>query len=238
MATNESLSDFGHHQTSLLELTGHCGTTSSTSGEYLSMLCFENHTVEDENGLLVYPGTETARKIFTAVNASNCESSASSSSGTTSLLTNKRSQSGERRKVNKRPKLGTQNQNSCSNARPSKGRKEKLGERITALQQLVSPFGKSDTASVLHEAMGYIRFLHDQVQVLSSSYLKPLTSPSGHLHELDKDREDGEKMEGSVKQDLRTRGLCLVPLAYTAHVANSNGADLWSSAMGKSSLNH
>ncbi|THU48146.1 hypothetical protein C4D60_Mb09t23130 [Musa balbisiana] len=43
-------------------------------------------------------------------------------------------------------------------------RKDKLGERIMALQQLVSPFGKSDTASVLHEALGYIRFLHDQVQ--------------------------------------------------------------------------
>uniref|UniRef100_A0ACD5T8V1 Uncharacterized protein n=1 Tax=Avena sativa TaxID=4498 RepID=A0ACD5T8V1_AVESA len=44
-----------------------------------------------------------------------------------------------------------------------KVRKEKLGDRITALQQLVSPFGKTDTASVLHEAIGYIKFLHDQV---------------------------------------------------------------------------
>ncbi|KAG2626556.1 hypothetical protein PVAP13_3KG368500 [Panicum virgatum] len=34
-----------------------------------------------------------------------------------------------------------------------KVRKEKLGDRITALQQLVSPFGKTDTASVLHEAI-------------------------------------------------------------------------------------
>uniref|UniRef100_A0ACD5TF71 Uncharacterized protein n=1 Tax=Avena sativa TaxID=4498 RepID=A0ACD5TF71_AVESA len=46
-----------------------------------------------------------------------------------------------------------------------KVRKEKLGDRITALQQLVSPFGKTDTASVLHEAIGYIKFLHDQVAV-------------------------------------------------------------------------
>ncbi|WOK91648.1 transcription factor bHLH113-like [Canna indica] len=98
-------------------------------------------------------------------------------------------------------------------------RREKLGERIMALQQLVSPFGKSDTASVLHEALGYIRFLHDQVQVLSSPYLQGLPS-STHQHQHD-----------GGGNDLRSRGLCLVPIACTEHVTRSNGADLWSPAV-------
>ncbi|XP_019436442.1 PREDICTED: transcription factor bHLH68-like isoform X2 [Lupinus angustifolius] len=58
-----------------------------------------------------------------------------------------------------------------SNQPPLKVRKEKLGDRITALHQLVSPFGKTDTASVLLEAIGYIRFLQGQIEALSSPYL-------------------------------------------------------------------
>uniref|UniRef100_A0A2N9GED3 BHLH domain-containing protein n=1 Tax=Fagus sylvatica TaxID=28930 RepID=A0A2N9GED3_FAGSY len=58
----------------------------------------------------------------------------------------------------------------------AKERKEKLGERIVALQQLVSPYGKTDTASVLWEAMEYIRFLHEQVKLLSAPYLQATPS--------------------------------------------------------------
>ncbi|XP_021892812.1 transcription factor bHLH110 isoform X2 [Carica papaya] len=47
---------------------------------------------------------------------------------------------------------------------PFKARKEKLGDRIAALQQLVAPFGKTDTASVLMEAIGYIKFLQNQIE--------------------------------------------------------------------------
>ncbi|KAK6120979.1 hypothetical protein DH2020_045278 [Rehmannia glutinosa] len=97
-------------------------------------------------------------------------------------------------------------------------KKEKLGDRITALQQLVSPFGKTDTASVLHEALGYIRFLHDQVQVLCSPYLQRRAAKAR------------ARIMKKRKNDLRSRGLCLVPVELTLHVADSNGADLWSSA--------
>ncbi|XP_068304424.1 uncharacterized mitochondrial protein AtMg00810-like [Pyrus communis] len=61
-------------------------------------------------------------------------------------------------------------------------RKEKHGEQITALQQLVSTYGRTDTASVLHEVMGYIRFLQEQVQVLCSPYPERLEPPSLPLH--------------------------------------------------------
>ncbi|GFS42163.1 basic helix-loop-helix (bHLH) DNA-binding superfamily protein [Actinidia rufa] len=108
--------------------------------------------------------------------------------------------------------------------RHGKVKREKLGERITALQQLVSPYGKTDTASVLHEAMGYIRFLQEQVQVLCFPYLQRLPS-------LQLQAEERENGEAAARKDLRSRGLCLVPLECIAHVANNNnGADFWSPA--------
>lgn len=94
----------------------------------------------------------------------------------------------------------------------SKERKEKLGEKIAALQQLVSPYGKTDTASVLLEAMEYITFLHDQVKVLSAPYLQSIPTA---------------KMQDVEPYRLRNKGLCLVPISCTVGVAGSNGADIW-----------
>ncbi|XP_038712691.1 transcription factor bHLH153-like isoform X2 [Tripterygium wilfordii] len=72
----------------------------------------------------------------------------------------------------------------------TKERKEKLSERIVALQQLVSPYGK----------------------VLSAPYLQ--STPTAKMQEVE-------------QCSLRNRGLCLVPVAYTIGVAQSNGADIW-----------
>ena len=94
----------------------------------------------------------------------------------------------------------------------TKERKEKIGKRIVALQQLVSPYGKTDTSSVLKEAMEYIGFLHKQVKLLSAPYLE--SSPAA-------------KMQGVEPCSLRSRGLCLVPVSVTIGVAESNGADIW-----------
>lgn len=103
-----------------------------------------------------------------------------------------------------------------------KVRKEKLGDRITALHQLVSPFGKTDTASVLLEAIGYIRFLQSQIQALSLPYLN---SGAGNKRQPHPESYEEPK-------DLRSRGLCLVPVSCTLHVGSDNGADYWAPALG------
>ncbi|XP_028077356.1 transcription factor bHLH68 isoform X1 [Camellia sinensis] len=134
-----------------------------------------------------------------------------------------------------------------------KVRKEKLGDRITALHQLVSPFGKTDTASVLLEAIGYIRFLQNQIEALSLPYLG---SGSGnmwqHQQSVQGERnclfpeDPGQllndncmKKKGAAEQDsheeskdLRSRGLCLVPISCTLQVGSDNGADYWAPALG------
>ncbi|XP_060205738.1 transcription factor bHLH68-like isoform X1 [Lycium barbarum] len=113
-----------------------------------------------------------------------------------------------------------------SSAQPSlKVRKEKLGDRITALHQLVSPFGKTDTASVLSEAIGYIRFLQAQIDALSSPYMGNVAGSMGHTHQ----QSDSQHR---VK-DLKSRGLCLVPISCTQHVASDNTVgDYWAPALG------
>ncbi|RZC75700.1 hypothetical protein C5167_051184 [Papaver somniferum] len=141
-----------------------------------------------------------------------------------------------------------------------KVRKEKIGDRITALHQLVSPFGKTDTASVLLEAIGYIRFLQNQIEALSLPYLG---SGSGNMNQQLQHQQQsvqGEKncifpedpgqllhvdtnnmkrrgvpdqdSENAPRMDLRSRGLCLVPLACTLQVGSDNAADFWAPTLG------
>ncbi|XP_022734637.1 uncharacterized protein LOC111288134 isoform X2 [Durio zibethinus] len=109
-------------------------------------------------------------------------------------------------RVSKKPK----HENSTASSAKMHAPKVKLGDRITALQQIVSPFGKTDTASVLLEAIGYINFLQQQVQ-----------DPWGSL-----DRKDHQK--GDKKVALRSRGLCLVPISCTPQAYHeSTGSDYW-----------
>ncbi|KAL9169766.1 hypothetical protein ABFS82_04G100100 [Erythranthe guttata] len=125
-----------------------------------------------------------------------------------------------------------------SSAQPAlKVRKEKLGDRITALHQLVSPFGKTDTASVLSEAIANIRFLQARIQALSFPYMRnaPTVNITGHhihKHSVQERncliQEDADQVPQSPEaKDLRSRGLCLVPISCTENIGNDNGADYW-----------
>ncbi|CAN1126034.1 Transcription factor bHLH68, partial [Linum perenne] len=150
---------------------------------------------------------------------------------------------------------------STSTQSAMKVRKEKLGDRITTLHQIVSPFGKTDTASVLLEAIGYIRFLQSQIEALSLPYLGSGSSNMRHQqqqqhyqqHSVEGERncvfpEDPGQLLNDIcrkrkaapheqqeeaKKDLRSRGLCLVPLSCTLEVGNeNNGADYWAPSLG------
>ncbi|XP_062208860.1 transcription factor bHLH111-like [Phragmites australis] len=81
-------------------------------------------------------------------------------------------------------------------------RSQKLGDKITALQQLVSPYGKTDTASVLHETATCIKRLHELIQILTASYPE-IGSPAS--------QQDTGEEEGAT--GLHRRGLCLAPLS-------------------------
>ncbi|XP_031493586.1 transcription factor bHLH112-like isoform X1 [Nymphaea colorata] len=102
--------------------------------------------------------------------------------------------------------------------------KVKLGDRITALQQIVAPFGKTDTASVLLEAITYIKFMQEQVVLLlNHPYMKPTPST-----QRDHNLWGGVESRAEAKMDLRSRGLCLVPISFTPQVCReSTGVDYW-----------
>ncbi|EMS47680.1 hypothetical protein TRIUR3_23565 [Triticum urartu] len=88
-----------------------------------------------------------------------------------------------------------------------KVRKEKLGDRVTALQQLVSPFGKS----------------------LSSPYF--IRCSGGPVQLQHKQGSDGDA--GEAKEDLRSRGLCLVPVASTYTMGSETAApEFWHPTFG------
>ncbi|KOM47244.1 hypothetical protein LR48_Vigan07g094800 [Vigna angularis] len=92
-------------------------------------------------------------------------------------------------------------------------RNPKLSDKVTTLQKLVSPFGKTDTSSVLHEASHHIKLLQAQIrtlfQMLSFSYINTIKD-----HTQVSPQEFGDKLQ----IDLNSRGLCLVPVSVTEKV--------------------
>ncbi|KAJ4794494.1 basic helix-loop-helix (bHLH) DNA-binding superfamily protein [Rhynchospora pubera] len=118
-----------------------------------------------------------------------------------------------------------------------KVRKERLGDRITALHQIVSPFGKTDTASVLQETIGYIRFLVSQIEALTDPYLghgpttKTMQPVQGERNCLFPEYP-GQVGKEEKPKDLKSRGLCLVPVSCTSHLGTDTTADYWPAALG------
>ncbi|CAN6471315.1 unnamed protein product [Victoria cruziana] len=96
--------------------------------------------------------------------------------------------------------------------KPPVRKSQKLGDKVNALQQLVSPFGKTDTASVLQEATICIKQLQDRIQALSMPYFQYRSSFS---------RRGG----GDEKFDLRSRGLCLMPVSSTDNLREQETRD-------------
>ncbi|XP_055815926.1 transcription factor bHLH113 isoform X2 [Solanum dulcamara] len=206
---------------------GLAGCFSFTTSSSPKMLCFGNDTPILENCSVQTPEAKTQKSGLT------CSGDSQSACSSSNISKPNKKRNGVGKESVEKTKAG--NQRNCKRTKlveNSNVKKEKLGERITALQQLVSPFGKTDTASVLHEAMGYIRFLHDQVHVLCSPYLQRQSQSQSQSPSLREGGESGETEASRNEVLLRSKGLCLVPIELTLHVVATtvNGADFWSPA--------
>ncbi|CAM6044261.1 unnamed protein product [Sphagnum compactum] len=133
-------------------------------------------------------------------------------------------------------------------------RRERIAERMKALQELVPNSNKTDKASMLDEIIDYVKFLQLQVKILSMSRLggagavAPTTSdlPAegsnnmsatiSHSSGTPSPVQDGialterqvtQLMEddmGSAMQYLQSKGLCLMPIALATAISTTNNS--------------
>ncbi|KAE8700486.1 hypothetical protein F3Y22_tig00110556pilonHSYRG00096 [Hibiscus syriacus] len=73
-------------------------------------------------------------------------------------------------------------------------------------------------------AIEYIKFLHGQVDALSTPYMKQAAAPT-------QQQQSSGGPEGT-KRDLRSLGLCLVPVSGTFPVVNEATVDFWTPTFG------
>uniref|UniRef100_A0A0D9WE32 BHLH domain-containing protein n=1 Tax=Leersia perrieri TaxID=77586 RepID=A0A0D9WE32_9ORYZ len=116
-----------------------------------------------------------------------------------------------------------------------KVRKERLGDRITALHQIVSPFGKALSYPYMGDGNGTGPMQNGPVGErnpgLFPEYPGQLLNHNGNngaQQPAAQPEQQGVKDEG--KKDLRSRGLCLVPVSCTSHFGGDNAADYWAPA--------
>lgn len=126
-------------------------------------------------------------------------------------------------------------------------RRERIAERMKALQELVPNANKTDKASMLDEIIDYVKFLQLQVKVLSMSRLggagavapliaefpaegqtnvaATLGSSSFQDGMVVAERQVARLMEedmGSAMQFLQGKGLCLMPVSLASVISSNN----------------
>ncbi|XP_030498651.2 transcription factor UNE12 [Cannabis sativa] len=134
-------------------------------------------------------------------------------------------------------------------------RRERIAERIRALQELVPSVNKTDRAAMLDEIVDYVKFLRLQVKVLSMSRLggagavAPLVTdiPLSSAEEeggggeggrnqpaWDKWSSDGterqvaklmEENVGAAMQFLQSKALCIMPISLASAIYHSQPPD-------------
>ncbi|GFP98000.1 transcription factor une12 [Phtheirospermum japonicum] len=143
-------------------------------------------------------------------------------------------------------------------------RRERIAERIRALQELVPSVNKTDRAAMLDEIVDYVKFLRLQVKVLSMSRLggagavAPLVTdiPIPSLEEEGGDsgraqpawekwsndgteRQVAKLMEeniGSAMQFLQSKALCIMPISLASAIYHTQPPD--TSGLVKSECEH
>ncbi|MED6110955.1 Transcription factor une12 [Stylosanthes scabra] len=131
-------------------------------------------------------------------------------------------------------------------------RRERIAERIRALQELVPSVNKTDRAAMLDEIVDYVKFLRLQVKVLSMSRLggagavAPLVTdiPLSSVEEeggegrnqpaWEKWSNDGterqvaklmEENVGAAMQFLQSKALCIMPISLASAIYQSQPPD-------------
>ncbi|CAJ2627773.1 transcription factor UNE12-like protein [Trifolium pratense] len=132
-------------------------------------------------------------------------------------------------------------------------RRERIAERIRALQELVPSVNKTDRAAMLDEIVDYVKFLRLQVKVLSMSRLGgagavaplvtdiPLSSVEEEGSESGRNQPAWEKwsndgtekqvaklMEenvGAAMQFLQSKALCIMPISLASAIYQSQPSD-------------
>ncbi|KAK7277591.1 hypothetical protein RJT34_22606 [Clitoria ternatea] len=132
-------------------------------------------------------------------------------------------------------------------------RRERIAERIRALQELVPSVNKTDRAAMLDEIVDYVKFLRLQVKVLSMSRLGgagavaplvtdiPLSSVEEEGSEGGRNQPAWEKwlndgterqvaklMEenvGTAMQFLQSKALCIMPISLASAIYPSQPSD-------------